>query len=106
MIPDGLLLFLSYASLSVAQFSVYKPQQQVIFNGTSTSAVSPTASTYSGPAAFNPSVLVAPPVPTPGPATAFDVQLTTGQVPNLSIPQSGAFFGFSVEMSVVNDVCE
>jgi hypothetical protein len=63
------------------------------------------AASYTGAAAYNPTVLDPPPVPAP-PATTFTVQLQNGGVPGLSIPQHGSFFGFSIEMSVTNQVCE
>jgi len=52
---------------------------------------------YAGVQAFNPAVVEAPPVPSPAPNTSFSIRLdnTTG----LSIPHSGAFFGFSIEFA-------
>jgi len=73
---------------------------------------------YTGPAAYDPTVLQAPPIPVPPPPTNFLVQLlntsqqlltsnaTQGGLPGISVPQTGTFFGFSVEMSVISQVCE
>ncbi|KAJ3552241.1 hypothetical protein NM688_g4255 [Phlebia brevispora] len=56
--------------------------------------------------AFNNVVLNAPPVPNPLPPTEFTLKLeqNSQNVPGLSIPQNGSFLGFSLEMSVVNQV--
>jgi hypothetical protein len=63
------------------------------------------AANYTGAAAYNPTTLN-PPSP-PG-ATAmptnFAIQPVIAVPPGASIPQKGSFFGFSVEMSVVNQV--
>lgn len=100
---------LSSASLAWAQYSVYQPQYQVIYNGQSTSVTTTAtaaSATYSGSAAYDTTVLSAPGVPNPAPATSFGIQLYSGGMTGLSIPQNGGFFGFSIEMSVVNHVCE
>ncbi|EIW83853.1 glycoside hydrolase family 79 protein [Coniophora puteana RWD-64-598 SS2] len=62
---------------------------------------------YTGAAAYDPAVLQAPPVPT-GLPTQFNIQLAaqSSAVNGLSIPQSGAFMGFSIEFSVISYVCE
>lgn len=62
------------------------------------------AATYTGAAAYNPTILIAPPPPA-NLTTKFPVQLTNG-AGGASIPQQGRFFGFSIEMSVVNQVCK
>jgi hypothetical protein len=46
-----------------------------------------------------------PPPPPIAFNTQFDIQLQSN-TPGLSIPQSGAFVGFSIEMSVANQICE
>lgn len=72
---------------------------------TATSTSSNAAASYTGAAAYNPTVLKPPPVPNPGPGN-FDIQLpSTGGIPGMSIPLAGSFFGFSVEFSVANQVC-
>ncbi|KAJ6545101.1 glycoside hydrolase family 79 protein [Mycena vulgaris] len=45
-----------------------------------------------------------PPVPNPPPPSTFFQQLSSAPVPGLSIPQSGYFYGFSVEFSVITQV--
>ncbi|KAJ6573387.1 glycoside hydrolase family 79 protein [Mycena vulgaris] len=60
--------------------------------------------TYSGVAAYNPTTLSAPPVPSPTILTTIPVQLQNAGTPNLSIKQKGSFLGFSIEMSVTNQV--
>ncbi|KAI0311516.1 hypothetical protein OF83DRAFT_751031 [Amylostereum chailletii] len=95
------------APFARAQFSVYRPKDQVIFGGddgstSTTGTASAAAATYTGSAAYDPTVLEAP-APPSGLTTSFAVDLNTG-ITGLSIPQKGAFFGFSVEMSVANHV--
>ncbi|KAF7974612.1 hypothetical protein HWV62_11580 [Athelia sp. TMB] len=70
---------------------------------TASATSSNAAAAYTGAAAYNPTVLNPPPVPSPAPGN-FDIQLQTGAVPGLSIPLPGSFFGFSVEFSVANQV--
>ncbi|OCH90123.1 glycoside hydrolase family 79 protein [Obba rivulosa] len=59
---------------------------------------------FTGPAAFNPVILAPPPVPSPAPPTSFPINLPQNaqNMPGLSIEQKGSFFGFSMEMSVIN----
>ncbi|KAL1943311.1 hypothetical protein VTO73DRAFT_4386 [Trametes versicolor] len=61
---------------------------------------------YTGLAAYDTRILDPPPLPEPRPPTQFGIQLsaTSNNVQGLSIPLSGAFYGFSVEMSVVTQV--
>ncbi|KAF7316422.1 Glyco-hydro-79C domain-containing protein [Mycena indigotica] len=68
-----------------------------------TTSLAPGA-TYTGPAAYNPSSIARPPLPTPGIVTTVPVQLQNSGTPNLSIKQKGSFIGFSIEMSVSNQV--
>lgn len=58
--------------------------------------------------AFNNVTLNAPPVPNPPPPTQFDLHLESvaRNVAGLSIQQAGSFLGFSIEMSVVNQIGE
>lgn len=87
-----------------AQITVYYLKgQNVLATPTGTGA----AADYTGSAAYNPTVLEAP--PPPGAAalpTNFGISLASSVPPGASIMQSGNFFGFSIEMSVVNQVCE
>ncbi len=62
---------------------------------------------YTGPAAYNPARLL-PPTPPRSDALAvqFGIQLSNVVPSGASIQQSGSFMGFSVEMSVADQVCE
>ncbi|KAI0060119.1 glycoside hydrolase family 79 protein [Artomyces pyxidatus] len=95
------------AGLAGAQMTVYQPlNEQIIFGGApdSTPAANAPAATYTGAAAYDPTTLNIPAPPNPPIPTQFPVQLYTGGMNGLSMPQSGAFFGFSVEMSVSTHV--
>lgn len=74
----------------------------------STSTSSAAGAGYTALPAYNSVRLQAPPVPVPPPPTQFalGVQAAAQGVPGLSIPLQGGFFGFSIEMSVVNQVSE
>ena len=76
-------------------------------SGSATSGLSAAPAGYTPPA-FKTVVLNPPPVPSPLPPMQFSVQLESSatDVSGLSIPQSGAFFGFSIEMSIINQVSE
>ncbi|KAF8591731.1 glycoside hydrolase family 79 protein [Ramaria rubella] len=93
---------LSLLLLSLQAYADVTIYTQVPF-GTGTITSSAT-STYTAPAAFDPTSLTAPPVPSPAPPTQFPVQLLSGGMPGLSIPQSGSFVGFSVELSVADQI--
>ena len=75
-------------------------------SSTSTSTAPGTAYTGNGAAAYNQVVLQPPPVPQPPQPTQFSLQLQNNaqNVQGLSIPQNGAFYGFSIEMSVVDQI--
>ncbi|KAH9929444.1 uncharacterized protein B0H18DRAFT_1153432 [Fomitopsis serialis] len=70
-----------------------------------TTSTAPNA-VYTGAAAYDPTVLTPPPIPSPAPPTQFGVQVSNnaGNVSALSISPGGAFLGFSIEMSVVEQV--
>ncbi|RDB17658.1 Beta-glucuronidase [Hypsizygus marmoreus] len=70
---------------------------------TATGTASAGAANYTGAAAYNPTVLNPPPVPSPF-NSQFNIQLQNGGTPGVSIPQEGSFLGFSIEMSVANQV--
>lgn len=63
---------------------------------------------YTGLAAYNPVYMVPPPIPSPAPANQFtiDVPSDAKLINGLSVPQQGSFFGFSIEMSVANQLSE
>jgi hypothetical protein len=91
---------------SQAQITVYYPQvqpgaQATLGTGTGTGA----AANYTGAAAYNPTTLN-PPSPPGAQAlpTQFAIQPPNAVPPGASILQNGSFFGFSIEMSVVNQV--
>jgi hypothetical protein len=92
--------------------TVYYPKNtQVIFGpNTNSSAASSTATSgaaaYTGAAAYNPTRLTPPPVPSPAINTQFPITLLQGGMANMSIKQNGNFMGFSIEMSVVNQLSE
>ena len=95
-----------FSSSSQAQITVYYPQlqpgaQAILGTGTGTGA----AAQYTGAAAYNPTTLN-PPSPPGAQAlpTQFTITALNAVPPGASILQNGSFFGFSVEMSVVNQV--
>ncbi|KAJ3792178.1 glycoside hydrolase family 79 protein [Lentinula aff. detonsa] len=64
-------------------------------------------SSYTGAAAYNSTTFEPPALPDPLPSLSLDLNIQTNPSSSgLSITQSGAFMGFSVEMSVANQVCE
>ncbi|KAF9228223.1 glycoside hydrolase family 79 protein [Gyrodon lividus] len=91
--------FLLVTGIVQAAITAYGPHVQQPL-GTVTAA----SASYTGAATYNNIILTPPPVPSPPPPTSFDVELQTGGVLNLSIPQHGSFFGFSIEFSVVTQV--
>ncbi|KAJ7897684.1 glycoside hydrolase family 79 protein [Mycena olivaceomarginata] len=52
----------------------------------------------------NPTTLSPPPLPTPSVLTTIPINLQNSGTPNLGIKQKGSFIGFSIEMSVTNQV--
>jgi hypothetical protein len=97
------LLTLLALPLARAAITVYQAPGQAAF---ATGSAAAAASAYTGAAAYNPTTLVAPPVPTPAVPSSFQIQLNNGGTPGVSIVQGGDFVGFSIEMSVSNQVCE
>ncbi|EIW64921.1 glycoside hydrolase family 79 protein [Trametes versicolor FP-101664 SS1] len=63
---------------------------------------------YTELAAYNPIYMEPPPIPSPAPPLQFSIGVpSSAQLMNaLSIPQHGTFFGFSIEMSVANQLSE
>jgi hypothetical protein len=106
-----LSILASGIGLISAQYTIYQPHQQVIFGGnnsintaTSTTTGTAAAATYTGSAAYDTTILQPPPPPNPPVPTNQFVQLYSGGMNGLSIPLPGAFFGFSIEMSVASHV--
>jgi hypothetical protein len=87
---------------ALASVTVYHQLHQQPLSLTTTA----NAASYTGAAAYDPTVLEPPPPPHPPINRQFGIQLGNGGTPGASIPQNGAFFGFSIEMSVVDQVCE
>lgn len=98
---NALLLVCSLVTLRAhAQVTVYG---QLPLRLTQTGA----SAQISSPNAFNDTLLTPPPVPQPPPPRAFTIELQTDAANafGLSIPHVGAgFYGFSIEMSVINQV--
>lgn len=61
---------------------------------------------YTGMQAYNPVVLQPPPLPVPPPANAFTVNVHNTAPNGVSIKLPGSFMGFSIEFSVLNQVCQ
>ena len=92
----GALFFSSSKAVTV----YYEPGQAAL-TATATGA----AANYTGAAAYNPTTLIAPSPPgLQAMPTQFSVQLNNAPPAGVSIQQRGSFFGFSIEMSVVNQV--
>ncbi|KAJ4474775.1 glycoside hydrolase family 79 protein [Lentinula lateritia] len=94
-----LFLFHGLLRISAAVTIYYAPGQNPF------STTSADASSYTGAAAYNPTTIDPPALPDPLPSLSLDFNLQSNPT-GLSITQSGAFMGFSVEMSVANQVCE
>ncbi|KAF8529719.1 glycoside hydrolase family 79 protein [Hysterangium stoloniferum] len=69
-----------------------------------TSVVTSSFPNYTAASAFDPTSLTPPAVPSPPIPTQFPVQLFSGGMANLSLPQTGAFVGFSVELSIADTI--
>lgn len=105
------LAAISYAAAAAAppQFTVYHPHDPNVIVGatTTTSVTAPSttpgaAASYTGAAAYDPTTLKAPAPPNPPITTSFPIQLGLGG--SLSIPLNGAFMGFSIEMSIAQQI--
>ncbi|KAJ6543162.1 hypothetical protein B0H19DRAFT_1035502 [Mycena capillaripes] len=90
-------LLLPLIGLAGAEITVYHANNQAAFT------TAPGAK-YTGVAAYNPTTISPPPLPTPSVLTTIPINLQNSGTPNLSIKQKGSFFGFSIEMSVTNQV--
>lgn len=92
------LLLLAHQAWAVTVYPLPGEQATLTMNLITTAAT--------GYLAYNPSSLTAPAIPTAFP-TAVTVQIASGPAPpGSSIPQLSSFFGFSIEMSVANQVRE
>lgn len=72
---------------------------------TATTTIATSAANYTGAAAYDPTILNPPPVPS-ALSTKFVIQLQNNNSASLPHRQNGSFIGFSIEMSVVNQVCK
>nr|GAT61181.1 predicted protein [Mycena chlorophos] len=95
--PLRLVLLLAPTTV-LGAITVYHVQQPL------TAAPSASATATSIPPAYNPSTLVPPAVPTDQVMTTIPVALQNSGTVGMSIPQRGSFIGFSIEMSVTNQV--
>ena len=97
-----LVAVVSYWVISAAAVTIYGPKGPVA-SSTSAAASSSATAGSSSPGSLT---LTPPPIPSPGPPTQFHLTLQNSaqNVPNLSIPQSGAFYGFSIELSVADQI--
>ncbi|KAJ3880476.1 hypothetical protein F5051DRAFT_161099 [Lentinula edodes] len=92
-----LFLFHGLLGISAAVTIYYAPGQNPF------STTSADASSYTGAAAYNPTTIDPPALPDPLPSLSLDFNIQSNPT-GLSITQSGAFMGFSVEMSVANQI--
>lgn len=99
MLFPALSAFICLLHVSQASVTVY-----TIGHTTATAQ----SASYTGSAAYDSTILNAPPIPNPAPPTEFSLQLQSSSqaVQGLSIMQSGSFLGFSIETSVINQVRE
>ncbi|KAJ7064676.1 hypothetical protein C8F01DRAFT_771741 [Mycena amicta] len=95
-------LLLAVAHGVLGEITVYHVQQPL--TTAPPSATGASAANYTGVAAYNPSTLIPPPVPSPAIMSTIPVQLQNSGTVGMSIKQKGSFIGFSVEMSVTNQV--
>ncbi|KAG6824999.1 hypothetical protein H0H92_005126, partial [Tricholoma furcatifolium] len=65
-----------------------------------TATATANAANYTGAAAYDPTILQPPPVPS-GLTTQFVIQLQNGGTSNLSVQQNGSLVGFSVEITML-----
>ncbi|KAF5339473.1 hypothetical protein D9758_015323 [Tetrapyrgos nigripes] len=110
-LPSSLSVLLCFPwFLSIISVLTQDPPAQVTIyyqpNKTPGASQTNTASTanYTGAAAYDTTVLNPPGLPNPMPALQFGIQLTNRGMIGMSIPQAGSFMGFSIEMSVANQV--
>jgi hypothetical protein len=100
------LLLLVLTSLTAYVPTAYAVTIYSVKNAAPTTTTSATGGKYSGLAAYNPTTLSIPAPPTPFPTT-YNVQVQDGPAPpGSSISQLSSFFGFSIEMSVSDQVCK
>ncbi|KAF7307843.1 Glyco-hydro-79C domain-containing protein [Mycena kentingensis (nom. inval.)] len=83
-----------------SEVTLYYDHQQAL-----EAAATPTAGqNYTGLQAYDPSTLIPPAAPTPAVLTTLPVNLQNQGTVGMSIKQKGNFLGFSIEMSVTNQI--
>ncbi|KIJ42028.1 hypothetical protein M422DRAFT_255050 [Sphaerobolus stellatus SS14] len=97
------LSVLSLALLANAGVTIYT---QVTFGTGAATATGSAFPSVTNAAAFDPTMLIPPPPPNPAVGGANVVQLLTGAMANMSAPVQSGFLGFSIELSVADQVCE
>ncbi|CAE6436327.1 unnamed protein product [Rhizoctonia solani] len=90
-------ILIAFATVSNAAVTVHRPGNL----GGGTTTTSADAASYTGSAAYDPTVL-APPAPPAQFNRDFVVVVGQGDPPGLSIPIPGSYLGFSIELSVAN----
>ncbi|KAJ7476226.1 hypothetical protein FB451DRAFT_269669 [Mycena latifolia] len=101
MVPTFLQLGgLCCVALVQASITIYSQEP---FQGSSATGTANVA-LYTGAAAYDPTVLLPPAIPDPRPPMEFSQQLSSAPPLGVSIPQSGYFYGFSIEFSVINQI--
>ncbi|RPD77295.1 hypothetical protein L226DRAFT_533296 [Lentinus tigrinus ALCF2SS1-7] len=109
MLKPSLLLSLAACWTHVLAVTVYGQEGVTQPSGvlaTATATATANLDWLSNYAAYNNKTLTPPALPDPMPSTAFTIQVmnNAANVNGLSVQQSGDFFGFSIEMSVVQQV--
>ena len=110
---------LLWSTLARAELTIYGLQGQTTIQigplATTTTAAPTTTyvtdhsvPTFTGAAAYNQVYLAPPAIPDPAPANTFSINVPqdASLQQGLSIKLNGTFFGFSIEMSVANQLSE
>ncbi|CAE6505796.1 unnamed protein product [Rhizoctonia solani] len=87
----------------VSALNVVDKRGVTVYNPTMTTTATAADATYTGAAAYDTTVLN-PPAPPTDVAKDFPVQLMSGGMDGLSIKQKGSFMGFSIELSVADQI--
>ncbi|KAF8596582.1 hypothetical protein BDV93DRAFT_542700 [Ceratobasidium sp. AG-I] len=95
------------ASVALAAVSpalaILHDKRVTVYNPTGTTTSNAAAATYTGAAAYDTTVLNAPAAPADL-VKDFNLQLFSGGMDGLSIKQKGSFLGFSIELSVADQI--
>lgn len=93
----------SVALAAVSPALAVLDKRLTVYNPTGTTTSNAAAATYTGAAAYDTTVLN-PPAPPGDLVKDFNVQLFSGGMDGLSIKQKGSFLGFSIELSVADQI--